>query len=70
MRTKLLALAFAGLTLLPVGCRSHLHAGGGQGFDAGASIGPRQEYYGPPVVVQTPPPPPATIDVPQPMSPK
>jgi hypothetical protein len=59
MRLTLLALA---LLTLATGCRSHMHAGGGQGFDAGASIG-RAEYVRP-VVVTAPPP---TIDVPPPV---
>jgi hypothetical protein len=59
MRLILLALA---LLTLSTGCRSHIHAGGGQGFDAGASIG--RAGYAPPVVVSAPPP---TIDVPPPV---
>lgn len=61
MRHRLLALAFAGFAAFPAGCRSHVHAGGGQGFDAGAAIGPRHAYTPPPEVIQLPPPSPAVL---------
>lgn len=56
MRFKLLVLMLAGFTLTQTGCQTHMHAGGGRGFDAGASIGPQSTYYIPPPAVEVPPP--------------
>lgn len=55
MRYRLFAALAAVMVSFAAGCRSHMHAGGGQGFDAGASIGPRQTYFAPPLVVPSDP---------------
>jgi hypothetical protein len=55
MRYRLLAILVAVLSSA-AGCRSHIHAGGGQGFDAGAAVGPRAAYSAPPPPVLIPDP--------------
>jgi hypothetical protein len=68
MKLRILALVLAGLSLISAGCRSHMHAGGGQGFEADAGIGPSRSYTLPPVVV--PASPPASVPIPDPLPPR